>query len=340
MGIEPMHICFADRCVSTSPRGHMDIFYHYTASLAMLGFGFKYGKLGTMKTLKVILIAVATVVILGSAGLFIVGYLKPKPAGLFVGTDRTASVFINGVLVGKTPYSQSSKAQDIVLRLVPESDEKLLPFETKLTLSSGIQTVVKRTFAETEELSSWQIISFEKLDSNETGLVVTSTPENAQVLLDGIPRGFTPYKTNSISASEHQITIKSPGFVDQTMNLKAVRGHKLMVFVKLATNVVPVESVEKIATPSAKLYVKILETPTGFLRMRTEPGTKGEEIAELKPGEKYPFLDEDPSSGWFKIQYREPKVGLPDGITGWISNRYSEKFEETPKEATGGATLR
>jgi uncharacterized protein YgiM (DUF1202 family) len=82
------------------------------------------------------------------------------------------------------------------------------------------------------------------------------------------------------------------------------------------------------ATPAAtiqKQFVQVLDTPTGFLRVRTKPGTLGEEIAEVKPGEIYPYLDEDVASGWLEIEYQEAKAGLPNGITGWISGDYSKK---------------
>ena len=82
-------------------------------------------------------------------------------------------------------------------------------------------------------------------------------------------------------------------------------------------------------TPVPKTFVLILKTPTGFLRVRTLPGSGGEEIAEVKPGEKYRYLDTDEASGWYKIQYKEPVAGLPDGITGWVSNQYSQIATES-----------
>jgi hypothetical protein len=63
--------------------------------------------------------------------------------------------------------------------------------------------------------------------------------------------------------------------------------------------------------------------------MRTEPGLKGEEIAELKPGTKYLYLERDTQSGWNKIQYQDPAPGLPNGITGWVSGQYSQIVNAT-----------
>ncbi|MEK7165770.1 MAG: PEGA domain-containing protein [Patescibacteria group bacterium] len=73
------------------------------------------------------------------------------------------------------------------------------------------------------------------------------------------------------------------------------------------------------ASPPDKPYVEILDTPTGFLRVRKEPNTSGEEIGRVSPGEYYSMLDED-NNGWYKIEYEIDKEG-------WISSQYAKKFE-------------
>ncbi|MCL5970413.1 MAG: SH3 domain-containing protein, partial [Patescibacteria group bacterium] len=62
--------------------------------------------------------------------------------------------------------------------------------------------------------------------------------------------------------------------------------------------------------------ILILDTPTGFLRVRDSASLSGKEIAQVKPGEKYDFLSEQ--TGWFEIK-------LNDGKTGFISSQYSQK---------------
>lgn len=73
-------------------------------------------------------------------------------------------------------------------------------------------------------------------------------------------------------------------------------------------------------TPSviAEAGVKILDTPTGFLRVRASIG--GSEIGQVTPGETYPLVEE--KSGWFAITFEE-------GKTGWISSDYAEKVNTT-----------
>lgn len=76
-------------------------------------------------------------------------------------------------------------------------------------------------------------------------------------------------------------------------------------------------------TPKASLpkpYVEILNTPTGFLRVRSQPSLGGTEIGQIKPGSVYPLLNSQ--SGWYEI-----KVDLPATSSGWISSQYAKKFE-------------
>lgn len=75
------------------------------------------------------------------------------------------------------------------------------------------------------------------------------------------------------------------------------------------------------ASPTASLprpYVVIKSPDTGWVRVRSEPSTSGEELAKVNDGESFPLKDEQ--SGWYKIEY-------DTGKTGWISGKYAEKFE-------------
>jgi uncharacterized protein YgiM (DUF1202 family) len=285
-----------------------------------------------MKTLKIIAVVVITLAVVAGTGLFLVGYFKPKPAGIRVDTTPSASVYIDGELAGRSPLRETFSAGTISLKLVPDSSSgELLPYETKITLTSGIETVVRREFAATEDLSSGDVISFEKNTEKKAGLVVISTPDNAQVSIDGVARGFAPYKNSSISPAEHQITVRSPGYTERVMTVNTISGYRLTVYAKLAKESQQVREEAALPTPvsATTSVVEILETPTGFLRVRTLPGTKGEEIAEVKPGEKFLYIETDEASGWYKIQYRDPAPGLPDGISGWVSNQYAKTSSES-----------
>lgn len=280
-----------------------------------------------MRTLKVITIVLITVVVVAATALFLIGFLKPKPGGILVDTSPGADVYINGVLSGKTPFSKTLSEGQITLHLTPVATDSatLIPYETKINIAPGIETVVRREFGTNEDSSSGDVISFERT-SGETSLIVISTPDNAQVSLDGVTRGFAPYKTSAINPGMHQISVRATGFVDRTVAVNAVSGFQLTVYAKLAKGESSGQepSISPSPSPSPKTFIEILTTPTGFLRVRTEPGSAGEEIAQVKPGDKFPYLGTDSATGWYKILYEEPKAGLPNGITGWVSNQFSK----------------
>lgn len=289
-----------------------------------------------MKVLRIVLISLVTLIAVATAVFFLIGYFREKPGGIFIDTNPASNVYIDGNLVGKTPYKNSRQAGSIILKLVPSaSSQNLVAYETKVTLQPGIQTVVRREFGESEDESSGDIISFDKIGSEETGLIVISTPENAQVSIDGLPQGFAPYKTSTISPAQHQITVQAPGYIDRVMTIQTLAGLRLSLFAKLAKATQPQPTPTPV--PVMKTYVQILSTPTGHLRVRTQPGTAGEEIAQVNPGDQFLFLSDDAATGWVEIQYEAPAPGLPNGITGWVSGQYIKKVE-LPEGSTVSAT--
>lgn len=283
------------------------------------------------KAIKIAFVVVITLAVLLVTVFFLVGYFKPKPGGLRINTKPVSSVYINGTFAGKTPFTGAYMEEQIDLKLVPDvAIGNLTSYETKVKMVSGIETVVDREFGPTEEESSGDVISFERIGGKLAGLVVISTPDNSQVWIDGTSQGFTPYSFNSITTGPHKITIKAVGYKDRTMNIKTLPGLKLTVYAKLGKGDQSELSGTPTPTPQSgpKKYVVIGKTDIGFVRMRNKPGTVGDEIAELKAGQKYLLLDTDSETGWYKIQYTEPAPGLPNGITGWVSNQYSKVEED------------
>jgi len=277
-----------------------------------------------LRTVSIVLIVAG--LILGIV-FFVVGSFKPKSAGIIIETTPAANIFIDGEQIGRTPYDGTRKPGEITIKLIPESFEApLSPFETKVTLVAGIKTVVKREFGESDETSSGEIISFEKIGGKEASLAVVSIPDAAQVSIDGSIRGFAPYKTSSIIPGEHQIIVYAPGFSEKSFSIGTVEGYKLTVVVKLKPNgeEVLADEDEGVEEPKQE-EVEILSTPTGFLRVRSEPSTAGEEVGQVEPGERYPYLDKDEDTGWFKIEYE-------DGEEGWVSNQYAKKVEPGEEE--------
>lgn len=282
------------------------------------------------------------------SGIFLSGCMfKKLPAALQIKTTPAANVFVDGQLVGKTPYQSSAlKEGELSIKLIPEAEnQSLVSWEGKVKVNGGVLTLIEREFGSTEAASSGQIITLEKIkDKASATLSVVSDPDGALINLDTESKGYTPLTLDKISEADHEIIVSKGGYSDKTINARAVLGYKLIVNVKLAQfgvisptptaapspNISPAPSVTgktaKITpTPkisviptkpatSGKTSVVIKDTPTGWLRVRSGPSTSASEVARVNPGEKYSLLEEVP--GWYRISYEV-------GKEGWISSTYA-----------------
>ncbi len=276
------------------------------------------------KIVRVFLVLLVTLSLLGGA-LFAIGYFRNKGAGIMVETTPASTVFINGEQVGRSPYEAVRAPGEVVIKLLPDSFEKpLVPYETKVTLTSDVQTVVRREFGETEDLSSGVIVSFEKVGGKETSVSVISTPDSASVTLDGSVRGFTPYKTTSLSPKDYQLVVSASGFKEISLPIHAQEGYKLTVVSKLVpSGEVEAEKtqVEEKPVEEPKVQeVEILDTGTGFLRVRAGPSVTEAEVGRVVPGKKFVLIEKDEKSGWFKIEFEKDKQG-------WVTNQFTKLVE-------------
>lgn len=280
-----------------------------------------------MRAVKLILVVLTILGMVLGVSYASVKILKPKSSGLFVESNPPSEVFIDGVSAGKTPYEIVRKPGEIVLRLVPEGkidDPK--SYETRITLGAGIKTIVKREFGDSDETSSGEIISFEKIAKDEAALAVISIPDAAQIMVDGLVRGFSPYKTSSISPGDHNLIISSNGYSERTVPIKVVSGYKLTAIIKL-----PLASDQQLPSPTPKsdlnlpndmekTQIEIGKTPTGFLRVRTEPTTTSPEAGRVSPGDKFDLIEESKDGDWYRIEFLK-------GKEGWVSSQYAKKTE-------------
>ena len=276
---------------------------------------------------KQALIIVLGIVVLIAILLSVFNFLVPKGAGILIETDPPSSVYINNEEVGRTPFSTVRKPGEVVIKIIPDSfGTPLPPYETKTTLVSGVQTVLRRKIAESEDISEGELISFERIDKGQLGMAIVSDPESAQISIDGQVRGFSPYNSSNISEGEHSLSVSANGYVTRSIQVKAVSGYKLIALVKLARSSEPINTDENSPgqqqEEAKKQLVEILSTPTGFLRVRSEPSTLANEVGQVKPGETYELVEEDTDTGWFKIL-------IAEGKEGWVTNQYVKIIESS-----------
>lgn len=261
---------------------------------------------------------------------------------LQISTTPRSTVFIDGVQAGITPlFDDKVKAGEHLIKLVPEDTaDGLVGWEGKVTLNSGILTAINRNFGLSELASSGETLSLEKISSRDkSALAVISVPDQVTVKLDGEPRGFSPVLVEDLASGAHQVIVSTSGYEERTISAKTITGYKLIINVQLGQKIgaeleatatggvkltptptikgkitpTPKASPAATTTPPGKPYVRIKETPTGWLRVRMGPSVSATEAAKLNPGETFPYLDEE-ENGWLKIEYETDKEGWVSGV--------------------------
>lgn len=236
-----------------------------------------------------------------------------------------SKMYLNSKLLGTTPFytrelQQMLNVGDYTIKLVPV-DAKFRPFEDKITINKGTLTAVDRTFSEGGE-SEGSIISLSPLNSKkDTEILIISLPDKANVFLDSNPVGATPLLLEKISESDHDLRLTRAGYKDKSIKIKTALGFRLnsLVFLGVITDLSASSAASSPAVPisvPAPASVLILNTPTGFLRVRKNNAVSSSEITQVKPGESYELMEE--KDNWFKIK-------LADGKVGWISAQYAVK---------------
>lgn len=248
-------------------------------------------------------------------------------SGLKIVSSPSANIFLNDKLLGKTPYDDRQPPGEYVLKLIPdETGTGVSSWQGKVVLPPTVLTYVRRDLGMSEITSAGEIVSMESISSSDAQVAVFSQPDAVTFVFDGQEKGTTPYLARDVVPGEHDIAVSSPGFTGRTVRILAKAGYKISVNFQLAlssgseatTSAVPESKTETLLKEQAKPYVMIKDTPTGFLRVRNAPGTAASEVAQIKPGGKYHFLEE--KNDWYRIAYEE-------GKEGWISSRYAEKVD-------------
>lgn len=270
-------------------------------------------------------------------------FFQKKYGALQITTNPQSEVYLDDEKIGETPFKKEDlKVKEYSVKLIPQQG---LEWQTRITLNSNITTVINYEFEQELDYSSGSILTLEPLINSEAvEIALITNPDNAAVKLDGQPKGFAPLQIKNVEAGNHTLVISAPGYKQKQIDIKAVKGHKLTVEIQLAkeklvdenestesaeteedkaieeTSKVTDIDEEKSASPSANIkrpYIEVLDTPTGWLRVRSEPTTaEDNEVSKIYPGEKYQYLDSN-DSGWHKIV-------VEDGTEGWISSRYAE----------------
>lgn len=256
-------------------------------------------------------------------------------------SSPSAGIFIDNLGIGKTPYEDKYKVGEYLIKLIPEGDATTTAsWQGKVKIYKNSLTYVNRELGATDINSAGEVFTVTAMeskpsDSNYGEIYVESDPTGAIVYLDNDEKGVAPLVLADVNKGDHELSVFMPGFFRRTQKINIDPGYRVNASFKLAIDQNQRPTPTPQASESASLSnskessssatskstagkesLIVNDTPTGFLRVRSEPTVNASESAQVKPGEKYTILDE--KSGWYKINYEQ-------GKEGWVSGQYVTK---------------
>jgi hypothetical protein len=257
-----------------------------------------------------------------------------------------SSVFVNAEAMGRTPFNHALKPGMYDVKLIPLATDQIasvsaMSWQGKVEITSRQYTFVRRELNNTEIESAGEILTLRTSDlppAEGTGdIEIFTEPAGAIVSLDGEDVGVSPHIIRGVTIGGHEISLYQPKFKRRTIQIKVESGgyttvlrtalgldvdfDKKYELARLleASGSARLPSVAPISPtptgPPKPTKVKVLDTPTGYLRVRAQPSLAGDELTRVKPGESYPYLDEQQS--WVKIKLTDKE--------GWVSGEYVKK---------------
>lgn len=287
---------------------------------------------------KLLVILLLIVLFVGFVLLRFFVFEKNQELGrLKVLSSPTAGVVIDNTPVGKAPYETRIAPGDHTIKLIPEGeDSQTVTWEGTVPVYANTLTYISRELGTSELTSAGEVltvVAMDKKPGGETGQVSVETdPTGAIVFLDNDEKGVAPLVLEEVPAGEHELAVYLPGFFRRSQKISIEKGYTVKTQFKLAldkTHKTLEDELEKkqasaaaaltpspgAATTTAAQTVKILDTPTGFLNVRSEPSVSGDKVTEVDPGDTYEYTEEQ--EDWYKIV-------LKDGTEGWVYGDYVE----------------
>lgn len=241
-----------------------------------------------------------------------------------------AAVFLDNVMKGNTPFTNTLKEGEYLLKIVPDGvATQAASWQRKISVRPGVLTYVDVQL-ESTDIATWaDVYGLVKLGgwfNNSSSFMIETEPSGALIYIDNDEKGVSPLTMENVSQGGHELSVFMPGFSRRSKKINISPGYQLRAFVKLALDPsqksqYTIEEPAQFATAAASIKeptstVSILETPTGWLRVREEPTLSGSESARVNPGQRFELVEEQ--TGWFKIKIQGQKEG-------WISSEYAKK---------------
>jgi len=250
---------------------------------------------------------------------------KAQFGNLKISSTPSSTVFIDNVAVGRTPFEERIKVGEYAVKLIPEGNATdSASWTGKVNIFRSSLTYVSRELGNSDVTSSGEVLTVQKMEKRprkpQYGEVVVETdPQGAIVYLDTDEKGIAPLVLEDVLQGEHELSVLLPGFTKRFEKINVEPGYRVSAQFKLSLDssqarptAIPEPS---ISSASASQKITILDTSTGWLRVRSEPNLSASESGKVIPGETFSLIEE--TVGWYKIKNAS--------IEGWVSSQFSEK---------------
>ncbi|MFZ2152678.1 MAG: PEGA domain-containing protein [Microgenomates group bacterium] len=246
-------------------------------------------------------------------GLSACNWSVPK-SGIEIISYPSAKVYIDDKEAGMTPYkSNTLKPGEVKVKLMINGQEWI----KTVHLENGANTVINREFSEDGQNGGYLLYFEGTGDTKKSGIMLSSRPDRSTVLIDDEVKGFSPIRLEDIGEGDRKLTISYPGHKSINSYIRMVNGYQLVIDADLIEEKVQAVTTT-VPTPTevtGEKMLRILETETGWLRVRSSANSSGTEVTKIKPGEKYKVLQQ--STDWTQID-------LGNNKNGWILSKYAE----------------
>jgi len=229
-------------------------------------------------------------------------------SGISILSDPSeATVSLDGKEVGKTPFEDKNlEVREYTIKL----EKGDTSWQGKVKLTPGTIVMINRDLSHDQASSAGEILELEK----GSGLTIISNPTGADVEIDGKLYGKTPTTIN-IASGEHTVLVSHTNYLKRSIRANLPDHFNLIISADLSLSEADLTA---ISTPiiTQTPEVKVLQTPTGYLRVRDKPSLNGKEVGQVKPGDNLILLEE--IGDWDRVR-------LPDNTEGYVSVRYVQK---------------
>jgi len=155
-------------------------------------------------------------------------------------SSPVASVFIDNVAVGKTPFEQKYKVGEYMLKLIPEGTATdTASWQGKVKIYKNALTYINRELGSSDVTSAGEIFTTTKMEkpakSSDLGEIYVETePQGAIVYLDNDEKGVSSLILSEVMKGDHELSVFMPKFLRRTQKVNVDAGYRVNAVFKLA----------------------------------------------------------------------------------------------------------